>query len=49
MRLLFQCGITEVIFKISYADSEKVKEMKDIKVIELSTEEPGIRKLRYEV
>jgi transposase len=34
---------------ISYADSEKVKEMKDIKVIELSTEEPGIRKLRYEV
>lgn len=49
MRLLFQCGITEVLYKISYADSDKVKEMKDIKVIEIATEEPDIKKLRYEV
>ncbi|AZZ37255.1 hypothetical protein CIK05_10805 [Bdellovibrio sp. qaytius] len=49
MRLLFQCGITEVLYKVSYTDSDKVKEMKDIKVIEIETEEPGIKKLRYEV
>jgi hypothetical protein len=38
-----------VLYKISYTDSEKVKEMKDIKVIEMATEEPDIKKLRYEV
>ncbi len=49
MRLLFQCGITEVLFKVSYHDSESIKQMKDIKVLELATEEPEIKKLKYQI
>ncbi len=48
MRLLFQCGITEVICKNKYKDFDKLKEMKDIKIEEEKTDE-GFYKLTYKV
>ena len=46
MRLLWQCGITEVIAKDLYRDIEAIQKMKDIAIVLLKTVE-GFHALTY--
>lgn len=48
MRLLWQCGITEVLVKDLYRDFESVRKMDDIRINCEQTQE-GFWKLTYEV
>jgi dCMP deaminase len=47
MRLIFQCGITQVLVKEKYRDFESLKQMEDIHISETKTPE-GYFLLKYE-
>lgn len=48
MRLIFQCGITQVVVKEKYRDFEELKKMQDIEIEETKTDE-GFFLLKYKV
>lgn len=47
MRLIFQCGITQVLVKEKYRDFESLKQMEDIHISEETTAE-GFFLLTYQ-
>jgi dCMP deaminase len=49
MRMLFNCGITEVIVKELYKDFNDILQMKDIKVECKKSPEDGFYRIRYSV
>lgn len=48
MRLIFQCGITQVLVKEKYRDFDSLKQMEDVQITETTTPE-GFYLLTYQV
>lgn len=49
MRMLFNCGITQVIVKYLYRDFNEILKMKDIKVRHLMSKKDGLYRIKYSI